>query len=162
MRERNSSQEGAKDGKERRKIRGLRPALPACQTAYGVKADRFEPLSRKVIGCALQVHRTLGPGLFESTYEECLSFELKEAGLSFRRQIALPLQYKTASLEAGYRLDIVVENELIVELKSVNELLGLHEAQLITYLKLTRIKVGLLINFNVEVLKDGIRRLVVF
>ena len=120
-----------------------------------------EKLTEKIIGCAIEVHRLLGPGLLESTYEECLVYELTSLGLKVDRQKPLPLEYKGHHLDVGYRIDILVEGKVIVELKSVDVLLPIHEAQLITYLKLSRIKVGLLINFNVALLKDGIKRFVV-
>jgi len=119
-----------------------------------------DPLTGKVIGLAIEVHRNLGPGLLESAYEECLCWELKQAGLSVQRQIALPVVYKDVKLDVGYRVDVIVENRLILELKTVEKLLSIHEAQLLTYLRLTGLKTGLLINFNTAVLKDGIKRLV--
>jgi GxxExxY protein len=120
----------------------------------------FEPLSGKLIGCALEVHKRLGPGLLESTYEKCLSHELSSAGIKHYLQKEVPVEYKGIVLECGYRIDILVENSLIVELKSVDKILPIHEAQLLTYMKLTNIKTGLLINFNVKQLKDGIKRFV--
>jgi len=120
----------------------------------------FDELSNKVIGCAIEVHRVLGPGLLESTYEQCLAHELNLNGIRFKLQHALPLEYKGILLDCGYRLDPFVEDELILELKSVEELKGIHEAQLLTYMKLARIRTGLLINFNVSRLKVGIRRFV--
>jgi GxxExxY protein len=122
--------------------------------------DTRDPLTSQVIGLAIEVHRGLGPGLLESAYEECLCFELKEHGLAFRRQVALPVAYKSVKLDCGYRLDMVIEDNLIVELKTVERLLPVHDAQLLTYLKLSGVRTGLLMNFNVPVLKDGIRRLV--
>ena len=119
-----------------------------------------DPLTNRVIGLAIGVHRELGPGLLESAYEECLCFELKQSGIVFGRQVPLPIVYKGTRLDCGYRLDIVVQGELIVEIKSVDHLLPIHEAQLLTYLRLGRQKVGLLMNFNSVVLKDGIQRLV--
>jgi len=119
-----------------------------------------DPLTGKVIGLAIEVLRHLGPGLLESAYEECLCWELKQAGLSVQRQVALPVVYKDVKLDVGYRVDVIVENRLILELKTVEKLLSIHEAQLLTYLRLTGLKTGLLINFNTAVLKDGIRRLV--
>ncbi len=116
-------------------------------------------LTGKVIGAAIEVHKTLGPGLLESVYEECLCRELQLSKISYERQKSLPVEYKGAMLDCGYRLDLVVEGRLIVELKSCDTLQPIHEAQLLTYLKLTNIKVGLLINFNVPVLKDGIKRM---
>jgi len=117
-------------------------------------------LTGKVIGAAIEVHKFLGPGLLESTYEKCLCRELELRKFFFERQKELPVEYKGVKLDCGYRLDILVENRLIVELKACESLQPIHEAQLLTYLKLTGIKVGLLINFNVPVLKEGIRRLV--
>lgn len=120
-----------------------------------------DPLSEKIIGLAIAVHRQLGPGLLESAYEECLCFEFAEARISFSRQLALPLAYKGVHLDCGYRLDLVVESRLIIELKAVEKLMPIHEAQMLTYLRLSRCPVGLLINFNSVILKDGIRRFVV-
>jgi GxxExxY protein len=117
-------------------------------------------LSRIVFDCALKVHQTLGPGLLESAYEECLFFELKKLGLAIEKQKPLPLIYEEIKLEIGYRLDIIVENKLILEIKSVDALNEIHFAQLLTYLKLTNCKLGLLINFNVVLIKNGIRRVV--
>lgn len=119
-----------------------------------------EELTGQVIGCAIEVHRVLGPGLLESTYEQCLCYELTQSGIAFKNQTGLPVEYKSVKLDCGYRADLLVNNQLIVELKSVDRVLGIHEAQILTYMKLAKIKVGLLINFNVEVLKDGIKRFV--
>lgn len=124
-------------------------------------ARTFEAASKKVIGCAIEVHRELGPGLLESTYEHCLARELSLAGLPFRRQVPLPVHYKGAKLDCGYRIDFVIGGSLLVELKIVDQLNPVHQAQILTYLKLSGIRVGLLINFNVEVLRDGIKRYVV-
>ena len=117
-------------------------------------------LTGEVIGAAIEVHKALGPGLLESTYEECLCIELGLRDIPYKRQKEIPLEYKGVSLDQAYRLDVVVANELIVEMKACDSLEPIHEAQLLTYLKLSGIKVGLLINFNVPVLKEGIRRLV--
>ena len=117
-------------------------------------------LTGKVIGAAIEVHKFLGPGLLETTYEKCLCRELVLRNFFIERQKELPVEYKGIKLDCGYRLDILVENRLIVELKACESLQPIHEAQLLTYLKLTGIKVGLLINFNVPVLKEGIKRLV--
>ncbi|WP_428230393.1 GxxExxY protein [Flavobacterium sp.] len=117
-------------------------------------------LSRIVFNCALKVHQTLGPGLLESAYEECLFYELKKLGLEIEKQKPLPLIYEEVKLDIGYRLDIIVENKLILEIKSVDVLNEVHFAQLLTYLKLTNCKLGLLINFNVALIKNGIRRIV--
>ena len=117
-------------------------------------------ITEKIIGCAIKVHRVLGSGLLESTYEVCLVHELNKAGLNVRSQVALPVVYDGVTLEAGYRIDLLVEESVIVELKAVDSIHPIHEAQVISYLKLSGKKVGLLINFNVKMLKDGIRRLV--
>jgi GxxExxY protein len=116
--------------------------------------------SREVIGAALEVHRKLGPGLLESAYEACLAFELRERGLHVVTQCPLPILYKGVRLDVGYRLDMVVERELIVELKSVERLDRVHLSQLMSYLRLSDRRIGLLINFNVPMLKQGIRRVV--
>jgi GxxExxY protein len=116
-------------------------------------------LTREVIGAAIEVHKALGPGLLESAYEECLCHELKLRGIQFERQVELPIEYKGTKLNCGYRMDIVANDQLILELKSCEALHPIYEAQLLTYLKLTHRKVGLLINFNVPVLKEGIKRL---
>jgi GxxExxY protein len=108
----------------------------------------------------MEVHRALGPGLLESAYEACLAFELVERGLKVERQKPLPVVYKDVNLDCGYRLDLLVDDQVIVELKAINDLASIHEAQMLSYLKLTGCKVGLLINFNVRVLKSGIKRLV--
>ena len=120
----------------------------------------FDQLSNRVIACALEVHRTLGPGLLESTYEQCLAHELSLSGIPFKLQCPLPVKYKNIKLDCGYRIDLFVDDELIVELKSVDKITGIHRAQLLTYMKLSEVKVGLLINFNVEILKTGIKRFV--
>ena len=120
----------------------------------------FDDLSNRVIGCAIEVHRQLGPGLLESAYEQFLAHELKRNGITFQRQHPQPVQYKDMRLVCGYRIDILVENQLILELKSVEEIRGIHEAQLLTYMKLAGVKIGLLINFNNTKLKDGIKRFV--
>ena len=116
-------------------------------------------LTGEVIGAAIEVHKALGPGLLEAAYEECLCRELFLRKMPLKRQEPLPIEYKGVKLDCGYRLDIVVADQLIVELKACESLQPVHEAQLLTYLKLTGIKVGLLINFNVPVLKDGIKRM---
>jgi GxxExxY protein len=121
---------------------------------------QFDSLSNKVIGCAIEVHKTLGPGLLESTYEHCLAYELNNSGLAFERQKSLPVNYKGTALECGYRLDLLVEDKLIVELKSVDKLQKIHEAQILTYMRLSHLNVGLLINFNEIMLKNGIKRFV--
>jgi GxxExxY protein len=121
---------------------------------------KFDKLSNKVSGCALEVHRHLGPGLLESTYEQCLAHELKNAGIPFKLQHPLPVEYKGIKLDCGYRVDLFIDNEIIVELKSVDKVLPIHQAQLLTYMKLSGISIGLLMNFNVKYIKHGIKRMV--
>ncbi len=116
-------------------------------------------ISEKIIGCAIKVHKTLCPGLLESTYEVCLIHELNKAGLNVHSQVALPVVYDGIKLDAGYRIDLLVEDSVIVELKAIDNLLPIHEAQLISYLKLSGKKLGLLINFNVKLLINGVKRL---
>ena len=123
--------------------------------------ERVNEITEQVIGAAIQVHRTLGPGLLESAYEACLAFELTKRDLRVAQQMPLPIVYDEVRIDCGYRLDLVVEEQVIVELKSVEKLLPIHEAQLLSYLKLSGCPVGLLINFNVPLLKNGIRRMVV-
>ncbi|MCK4664229.1 MAG: GxxExxY protein [Bacteroidales bacterium] len=120
--------------------------------------ERLNKLSYEIIGCAMKVHAGLGPGLLESTYEVCLEYELLQKGFKVERQKILPVIYNSIKLEVGYRIDLMVEDSIIVELKSVRETTPIDEAQLMTYLKLSGKKLGLLINFNVKVLKDGIMR----
>ncbi len=119
-----------------------------------------DPLTEKVIGLAIEVHRALGPGLLESAYEACFCYELKANDVPHQRQVPLPVLYKTIKLDCGYRMDVVIDGRPVVELKTVDRLLAVHDAQLLTYLKLSGIATGLLLNFNTAVLKDGIRRLV--
>ena len=113
-----------------------------------------------IIGGAIEVHRGLGPGLLESAYEECLCYELSKRGIAFERQVSVPVRYKEVKLDAGFRIDVWVERKVVVEVKAVEKLLPIHEAQVLTYLKLSDCRLGLLLNFNVEVLRDGIKRLV--
>lgn len=115
-------------------------------------------LTGTIIGAAIEVHRTLGPGLLESTYEACLIYELRLRKLKVEHQKSMPVFYKDVMLDCGYRVDLVVENEVIIEIKAVSTIAPIHEAQLLSYLKLSDCKVGLLINFNVKILKDGIHR----
>ena len=117
-----------------------------------------DPLTEKVIGCAIEVHRVLGPGLLESAYEQCLARELTLQGISFQLQVALPIEYKGIRLDCGYRIDILVEQQLILELKAGEKISGIHKAQVLSYVKLAGIGTGLLMNFHVELLKDGITR----
>jgi GxxExxY protein len=115
-------------------------------------------LSAKVIGSAIEVHRQLGPGLLESVYQKCLAHEMQIAGLKFHSELEIPIHYKGVSLDCAYRLDFLVEDFLVVEVKALNELLGIHQAQLLTYMRLCKKPIGLLLNFNVTLLKDGIRK----
>ena len=119
----------------------------------------FDELSGKVIGCALDVHKQLGPGLLESVYEECLCRELERRGIPFRRQVEVPVLYKGESVKTPLRLDLLVNDAIVVELKAVEKLLPIHEAQMLTYLKLTNKRIGLILNFNVKRMKDGIKRM---
>ena len=121
--------------------------------------EESDPLTHKIIGAAIEVHRELGPGLLESAYEACLIHELQLRGLKVESQQPLPVFYKDVMLDCGYRLDLVVEDQVIVELKSIHAIAPIHEAQLLSHLKLSDYKRGLLINFNVKMLKDGIRRM---
>lgn len=126
-----------------------------------LKTIRFmeiNQLTEKIIGCALEVHNKLGPGLLESAYEECLSYELKSTGLAIERQVPVPVVYKDIKLECGYRIDILVEKTVIIELKAIEALAPVHEAQILTYMKFANKAMGLLINFNVTLLKNGIKR----
>jgi len=122
--------------------------------------QRSNELSKKIIGSAIEVHKILGPGLLESAYEECLCYELAACNLHVKRQVPLPIVYKGVTLDCGFRLDLVVENSVIIELKSIEKLEPIHEAQLLTYLKLSNTWLGLLINFNVPLLRQGLKRLV--
>ena|ERR1051326_3017965 len=131
-------------------------AKPRAENAEGAEVNR---LTERIIASAIDIHRQLGPGLLESAYQECLCYELNEAGIAFRRQVAVPIQYKNLKLDCSYRLDLLVEGAVIVEIKAVDQLLPIHSAQLLTYLKATRKRIGLLINFNVPMLKHGLKRL---
>lgn len=131
----------------------------ATSTHLSTDLERLNTITEKVIGAAIQVHKTLGPGLLESAYEACLAFELADRGLNVIQQKALPVVYRDVHLDCGYRLDLLVEDSVIVEIKSVDAILPVHKAQLLSYLKLSGTKIGLLINFNVPLLKDGIVRL---
>ncbi len=127
---------------------------------YKSKESQLNDLSSKIIGAAIQVHSALGPGLLESTYETCLTYELRSQDIRAATQVALPVKYKGITLNAGYRVDLIIEDSVIVELKAVDSLTQIHTAQILAYLKLSQLKLGLLINFNVLHLKDGIKRVV--
>lgn len=117
-------------------------------------------LTQKIIGCAIDVHKALGPGLLESAYQECLLYDLRQNGLFVERQIPMPIIYKEVKLDHGYRIDLLVENKVVIELKTVEYLSPVHTAQILTYMRLGNYKLGLLINFHVKLLKDGIKRFV--
>ena len=120
----------------------------------------FDDISKSVLGAAMAVHSALGPGLFEETYKVCLKYELEQAGMKVLSELPLPVQYRGVKLELGYRIDLLVQDSLIVELKSVQQLQPVHKAQLLTYLKLANKPIGLLLNFNTALLKDGIKRVI--
>jgi GxxExxY protein len=120
----------------------------------------LKELSEGIIGCAIAVHKQLGPGLLETAYETCLAYELEQEGLGVERQKPMPLRYKTINMDCGYRLDLVINNQIILEIKAVDHLLPVHDAQLLTYMKLSDCRLGMLINFNEKLLKQGIRRFV--
>jgi len=130
------------------------------ESAEMAEKESLDQITEKIIGAAIDVHRALGPGLLESAYQACLVFELVDRGLRVERQKPLPVVYREVRLDCGYRLDLLVDERVIVEIKAVDRLMPIHEAQLLSYLKLSGCKVGLLINFNVKVLKSGIRRVV--
>ena len=134
--------------------------MELCASVVKIKCMETNELTGKIIQCAIEVHKALGPGLLESAYKECLYHELQEAGLKVEKEKALPLVYKDVRLDCGYRIDLLVENQIIMELKSVDALNDIHMAQILTYLKLQNLRYGLLINFNVAKLKDGIKRIV--
>ncbi len=121
---------------------------------------KFSELSNKVLGCAIEVHRMLGPGLLESTYQQCLARELLLNDIAFKMEYSQPVEYKGLQLDCGYRINVLVEGEIILELKAVDQIKGIHEAQLLTYLKLSGIKQGFLLNFNVSMMKEGIKSFV--
>lgn len=139
-------------------MRALRVAYIALREIISVMNEN--ELSFKIIGIALELHKNIGPGLLESTYENALAYDLRENGLLVQKQVPMPFIYKEVKMDIGYRLDLLVENKLIIEIKSVENLAPVHYAQLLTYLKLSDLKLGLLINFNSKLLKDGIHRLV--
>ncbi len=117
-------------------------------------------IAKKIIGCAIEVHKALGPGLLESAYQECLFYKLKERGLMVEKEKPMPLVFENVKLECGYRIDLLVENKIVIELKSVESLTDVHLAQILTYMKLGNYKLGFLINFNVALLRQGIKRVI--
>ena len=121
-------------------------------------SEELNNLSYQIIGCAIEVHRILGPGLLESAYQNCLIFELKKAGLKVEKEISLPIVYKGMKLDYGYRIDLLVNNQIVIELKTVEELTDVHKAQVLTYLKLGDFPLGLLINFQSKILKNNIKQ----
>lgn len=123
-------------------------------------SERINSLTERVIGLAIDVHRAIGPGLLESAYEECLCYELSQNGLRFERQVELPVVYKQVRLDCGYRLDIIIEDLVILEVKAVDRIISIHEAQLLSYLRMLDKRVGLILNFHSTVLRDGIKRIV--
>ena len=123
------------------------------------ETQRLNQITERIIGCAIEVHRSLGPGLLESAYEQCLCYELSQIGLKFESQVSLPVIYKGVKLDCGYRMDLVVENLVIVEIKAVERIMTVHEAQLLSYLKLANKPIGLLMNFHVSILKNGLKRI---
>lgn len=122
--------------------------------------DKLDQITRRIIGAAIEVHKTVGPGLLESANEACLAFEIREAGLNVDEQLPLPVVYKNVRLDCGYRIDLLVESEIVVEIKAIEALAAIHDAQLLSYLRLSNKRVGLLMNFHVRVLKDGLKRIV--
>ncbi|MCH8258744.1 MAG: GxxExxY protein [Planctomycetes bacterium] len=130
------------------------------KTAVMLGEERYvhKELTERIIGAAIEVHRALGPGLLESVYEECLADEFQHSGIQFTRQLELPIEYKGRRLDAGYRLDFLIDNTVVIELKAVEKIMPIHEAQLLTYLRLAKKRVGLLMNFNVPRLRDGLLR----
>jgi len=131
------------------------------EPASGRDLAGLNELTKQIIGAAIEVHRHLGPGLLESAYETCLAYELQKRGFAFERQRALPLVYKEIHLDQGYRVDLLVERQVVVELKVVDQITKVHEAQVLSYLRFSGCKIGLLLNFNVKLLKDGVRRFIV-
>ena len=125
-----------------------------------ISADELNRISNIVIGCAIEVHRILGPGLLESAYQQCLAWELRQVGLKVTEQVAIPIRYKALTIANAFRLDMLVENELVLELKSVERIEPAHLAQLLTYLKTNSFRLGLLLNFNVDIMRKGIKRIV--
>jgi GxxExxY protein len=136
----------------------MNPRFPVVQSKHVVIPLMEKELTEKIIGIAIEIHRALGPGLLESAYQVCMEHESALQKMPFERQVDIPVHYKGINLDAGYKIDLIYDKRVIVELKAVERVIPVHEAQLLTYMKLTGIRVGLLINFNVPVLKDGIYR----
>ena len=120
----------------------------------------IESIAKEIIHCSIKVHKTLGPGLLESVYQKCLKYELEKAELNTRCEISIPVKYDGIQIDNGFRADMIVENSIIIENKTVEKILSIHEAQLLTYLKITNIKLGFILNWNVKLMKNGIRRMV--
>ena len=139
---------------------GLRCKVVTTETQRHRDESRINSITGAIIDCSIRVHKELGPGLLESVYEVCLMKELISEGLSVKRQLSLPVVYKGEKIDIDFKIDLLVEDEVIVELKAVESILPVHEAQILTYLKLSGMKIGLLLNFNTKLLKDGIRRFV--
>ena len=123
------------------------------------EVDSINLLTEKIIGCAIEVHKGIGPGLLESAYEECLAYELSLTGLSFQRQVHLPVKYKGVNLDCGYKLDLIVEGQIILELKAVDRIMPIREAQLLSYLRMMNLRFGLILNFHTTAMKYGIKRI---
>ena len=121
----------------------------------------FEELTERIIGLAIIVHKELGPGLLENTYKQCLAYELKKANIKFQLEVNCPIIYKEVQISCGFRIDLLVEDKIVIELKCVDKIIPIHEAQLLTYMKLLNKRVGLVINFNEKLLKDGIKRMII-
>lgn len=144
---------------ERGQERGL-DAKVAQSILMKKSADELNQISNSIIGAAIEVHRHLGPGLLESAYRQCLAWELQQQNLVVEQEILVPIKYKQLEVENGYRIDLLVEHEVVIELKSVDVLLPIHSAQLLTYLKVTGHRLGLLLNFKVDVMRNGVKRIV--
>ena len=136
------------------------PSTPRAPRKQMEEKDRLDQITRRIIGAAIEVHQLLGPGLLESAYQTCLAFELRQRGVKVEEQRPLPFVYKDVHLDCGYRMDLLVENEIVVEIKALEQFAPIHEAQLLLYLRLSGNRVGLLINFHVRVLKNGLKRIV--
>ena len=136
-------------------------SVPSVRSVFKPLPDELNRISGEIVDAAFRVHKTLGPGLLESAYEACMAHEMSLRNLNFRTQVVLPVVYEGVKLDAGFRIDMLVEDQVIVEMKAVEKIIPLHEAQLMTYLRLSNLRLGLLINFNVRLIKDGIKRMVI-